>query len=73
MIITECILLPEASLNGTLATTLVLLYTDPGTGALIWQLLAAAVFGGMFYFRSFFARVKESLAARKSEREKLVE
>ena len=26
-------------------------YTDPGTGALIWQLIAAGFVGGMFYLR----------------------
>lgn len=31
----------------------VLLYTDPGTGALILQLLAAALIGSMFYLRKF--------------------
>jgi len=30
---------------------LVLLYTDPGSGTLAWQLILAAFFGGMFYFR----------------------
>ena len=29
--------------------TLILLYTDPGTGTLIWQLILAALFGGLFY------------------------
>jgi hypothetical protein len=38
-----------------------LLYTDPGSGTLIWQLLLAAVFGGMFYLR----RLKEFLVRRK--------
>jgi hypothetical protein len=28
-------------------------YTDPGTGALIWQMLAAGFVGLMFYFRKF--------------------
>jgi len=32
-----------------------LLYADPGSGALIWQLLVAAFIGSMFYFR----RIKE--------------
>jgi|GEM_PF-3644738 len=27
-----------------------LLYTDPGAGALLWQLLLALFFAGMFYF-----------------------
>jgi hypothetical protein len=26
-------------------------YTDPGTGALVWQMLLGAAFGAMFYFR----------------------
>lgn len=26
-------------------------YTDPGSGALIWQMLAAGFFGTMFYLR----------------------
>jgi len=36
-------------------------YTDPGTGALIWQMVAAGFVGVMFYFRritSFFTRAK---------------
>jgi hypothetical protein len=28
-----------------------LLYTDPGSGTLVWQLVLAAFFGGMFYLR----------------------
>jgi hypothetical protein len=34
-------------------------YTDPGSGALILQMIAAAAVGGLFYFRkllSFFRR-----------------
>ena len=31
----------------------IFLYTDPGTGALILQLLAAAFIGSMFYLRKF--------------------
>ncbi len=30
-------------------------YTDPGTGALIWQMLVAAAVGGLFYFRKLLA------------------
>jgi hypothetical protein len=26
-------------------------YTDPGSGALLWQLLAAGFFGSLFYLR----------------------
>jgi hypothetical protein len=37
------------------------LYTDPGSGTLIWQLLLAVFFGGMFYLR----RLKDFLVRRK--------
>ena len=33
-------------------------YTDPGTGALIWQMILAASVGFMFYARRFFAWVR---------------
>jgi hypothetical protein len=36
-------------------------YTDPGTGALIWQMVAAGFVGVMFYFRritSYFTRFR---------------
>ena len=39
------------------------IYTDPGYGTLIWQLLLAGFFGGMFYFR----RVKDFLSRRKPD------
>lgn len=28
-------------------------YTDPGTGAMIWQMLVAGFLGAAFYFRRF--------------------
>jgi hypothetical protein len=28
-------------------------YTDPGTGVMIWQMLAAGFVGALFYFRKF--------------------
>jgi len=28
-------------------------YTDPGTGAMIWQMLVAGFVGAVFYFRRF--------------------
>jgi hypothetical protein len=28
-------------------------YTDPGSGALLWQILVAGIVGAMFYFRRF--------------------
>jgi hypothetical protein len=32
-------------------------YIDPGSGALIWQAILAAFFGGAFYFRRFLGRL----------------
>jgi hypothetical protein len=37
--------------------TLALLYTDPGSGALLWQLLLAAFFGALFYARLLMRRI----------------
>jgi hypothetical protein len=36
---------------------LAFLYTDPGSGALVWQLLVASFVGGLFYIRSFIRRI----------------
>jgi len=47
--------------NSSLATFL--LYTDPGSGTLIWQLLLAAFFGGMFYVR----RLKDLITQRRRQ------
>lgn len=30
-------------------------YADPGSGALLWQILMGAAVGCMFYFRRFFS------------------
>jgi hypothetical protein len=38
--------------------TLILLYTDPGTGAMLWQLMVAAFIGAAFYFRHYAAKIK---------------
>jgi hypothetical protein len=35
---------------------LMFLYTDPGSGALLWQLLVAGFIGALFYARLFFRR-----------------
>ena len=34
-------------------------YTDPGSGALIWQMLVAGFVGAMFYFRRFTSWFRE--------------
>jgi hypothetical protein len=31
-------------------------YIDPGSGALLWQMLVAGFVGALFYFRRFFKR-----------------
>jgi hypothetical protein len=33
-------------------------YTDPGAGALLWQLLLASFFGAVFYARLVMRRIK---------------
>jgi hypothetical protein len=42
--------------------TLAFLYTDPGSGALVWQLLVASFFGGLFYVRSFIRRITAKMS-----------
>jgi hypothetical protein len=32
---------------------LFLLYTDPGSGVLLWQILVGGAVGALFYFRKF--------------------
>jgi hypothetical protein len=46
--------------------TLAFLYTDPGSGALVWQLLVASFVGGLFYMRSFIRRIKAKMSGRRS-------
>lgn len=36
---------------------LALLYVDPGSGALAWQLIVAALLGSVFYLKRFKARL----------------
>jgi hypothetical protein len=40
-------------------------YTDPGTGAMIWQTLVAALIGAGFYFRKFLFWFKGKKSAKK--------
>jgi hypothetical protein len=49
-----------------LINTTFLFYTDPGSGALLMQLIAAVLLGGLFYFR----RLKDFIF-RKSNAEKV--
>ena len=43
-----------------IAETRVYAYTDPGSGALIWQILVAACFGVMFYVRRIMNWLRRS-------------
>ena len=47
--------------------SLALFYTDPGTGTLLLQLLAAAFLGLAFYFRYFTRRVKGYFSKKKAD------
>jgi hypothetical protein len=40
------------------------LYADPGSGALIWQLLVGSLVGLAFYFRIFFKRLKGAISRK---------
>lgn len=44
----------------------VLLYVDPGSGALAWQLLLSLLFGALFYVRTVTRKVKAFVAGRQS-------
>jgi hypothetical protein len=44
-------------------------YTDPGTTALLWQLLVGAGLGAMFYFRRFFGWITGKNKNRAPEKE----
>ena len=46
----------------------IFLYTDPGTGAMLWQLLAAAFIGLAFYFRQSTTKIKVLLTAMKNKK-----
>jgi hypothetical protein len=46
-----------------------LLYTDPGTGAMVWQLLVAAFIGAAFYFRQYATKIRVMLAAIKNRKQ----
>ena len=44
-------------------------YGDPGSGALLWQLLLAAFFGGMFYIRRIVSWVRDKLGRKQGDGE----
>ena len=39
-------------------------YVDPGSGAMLWQILAAAVIGSLFYVRKVFTWVRDHMSFR---------
>lgn len=43
-------------------------YTDPGSGALIWQLLVAGAFSVMFYFRRFLIWIRNGKSKKLDEK-----
>jgi hypothetical protein len=45
--------------------SLLLFYTDPGTGALLWQLMVASLIGGAFYARRVMRLVKSRIGGRR--------
>jgi hypothetical protein len=49
--------------------TLAFLYADPGSGALIWQLLVASFFGILFYVRTFIRKIKGRMPGSRSKDE----
>ena len=42
-------------------------YVDPGSGAMIWQVLAAAGIGSLFYVRKVFIWVRDHLGFRSTK------
>jgi hypothetical protein len=42
-------------------------YVDPGSGAMLWQLAAAAVVGSMFYVRRFVGWIRKAVGLRSSQ------
>ncbi len=42
-------------------------YGDPGSGALLWQLLLAAMFGGMFYIRRVTSWIRKKFSRKDAE------
>jgi O-antigen/teichoic acid export membrane protein len=48
-----------------------LFYTDPGTGALILQLLVAAFLGAVFYLRYFTKRARNLFSRKRQDEDNL--
>jgi hypothetical protein len=52
----------------TAAATPAWAYVDPGTGAMLLQMMAAVFAGALFYFRSFWKRVATWFGGRPAEK-----
>lgn len=61
----ENLILASAALSSSRTPALFLFYTDPGAGALLWQLLLASFVGGAFYARLLIRRVKARMSGLK--------
>ena len=58
-------ILASSLLSVNQVSFLLLFYTDPGTGALLWQLMVASLIGGAFYARRVMRLVKSRLGGRR--------
>jgi hypothetical protein len=45
-------------------------YVDPGSGAMLWQIMAAAFLGAVFYARKAVSRIRQGWSARPANLEK---
>jgi uncharacterized membrane-anchored protein len=52
-------------------SSLAFFYTDPGTGALILQLLVAAFLGAVFYLRYFTKRARNLFSRKRKDEDSL--
>ena len=52
----------SSTLSSNQVRLLFLFYTDPGAGALLWQLAVASLVGGAFYGRLLIRRAKARIA-----------
>jgi hypothetical protein len=50
--------------------TVLLAYTDPGSGMLIWQLATAAVLGLLFYARTAIRKIRNLRSSSEPENDK---
>ncbi|HSB28090.1 MAG TPA: hypothetical protein VLE19_09545 [Pyrinomonadaceae bacterium] len=46
-----------------------LLYADPGSGMLIWQLITAAALGLLFYARTIFRKIRDLIGNGRTDEE----